>query len=200
MSTVIENKTEAFRARLAELNTMQSRIPYELAAAEEALTQARDAHRFARQNVVRTRALAEIGEAAPGDLKAAEHAARLATESEREAEDRLAAIVEKLPALAAAIADTTDAYRSGRLPSLLASAKDVAERMERAWTALLAACAEGNALHEEIERDYLDFTTVHAFQRFDNRIPHALPALLGYGKFNDIPKLAERWRELREKI
>jgi hypothetical protein len=52
MSTVVASTTEQFRARLGELMAMQSRIPYDLAAAEERLIAARDRAREARQSVI----------------------------------------------------------------------------------------------------------------------------------------------------
>jgi predicted nucleic acid-binding Zn-ribbon protein len=190
---------EDLRARLAELYAMQAQIPNELQEAEARLTAARDADRFSRQNVIRIRALAQIGQVPGSDLKAAEHAAGTAAEQLRDAEDRLASVTEKLPALAAALADTTEAYRAQRLPALLATSKDVAERIDQAWSALLAAFAEGDALDAEIGRDFFEFVTVHGFTKFDRRVG-TLPALLGFGTHKDIPRLAERWRELREKI
>jgi hypothetical protein len=191
---------EDLRARLAELYQMQGQIPNELQEAEARLTAARDADRFARQNVIRIRALAEIGQVPHSELKTAEHAAGTAAEQFRDAEDRLASVTEKLPALAAALADTREAYRAQRLPALLANANDVAERIDRAWTALLGAFEDADMLHAEIDRDFHDLTTVHGFVKYDRRIPHTLPALVGFGRHKDIPKLAERWRELREKL
>src|SRR5690349_15707605 len=108
---------EDLRARLSELYEMQGQIPSELRNAEARLAVARDADRFARQNVIRIRALAEIGQVPHSELKAAEHAAGTAAEQLRDAEDRIGSVTEKLPALAAAIADTTEAYRAQRLPA-----------------------------------------------------------------------------------
>src|SRR5687768_8253835 len=109
MAKVAMMTVEDLRARLGELYEMQAQIPNELQEAEKQLKAARDADRFARQNVIRIRALAEIGQVPGSDLKAAEHAAGTAAEQLRDAEDRLGSVTEKLPALAAAIADTTEA-------------------------------------------------------------------------------------------
>jgi predicted nucleic acid-binding Zn-ribbon protein len=199
MAKAATMSVEDLRARLAELYETQAQIPNELQEAENRLKAARDADRFARQNVIRIRALVEIGQVPQSELKAAEHAAGTAAEQLRDAEDRIGSATEKLPALAAAIADTTEAYRAQRLPALLATSKDVAERIDQAWSALLAAFAEGDALHAEIERDFFEFVTVHGFTRFDSRVG-SLPALLGFGTHKEIPRLAASWRELREKI
>lgn len=189
-----------FRGRLAELNAMQTRIPRELAIGEERLREARDRARMARQHVIRIRALAEIGESAPSELKAAEHASRLAAESEREAEDRLGAITEKLPALAAAIADTTEGYRAQRAPELIEAGERVADRIERAWAELEAALRDGDAIATEISTDLVTVTNAHGFSAIDSRIPASLPAVLGFGTHGKVFKLAERWRTLRERV
>jgi hypothetical protein len=195
----IENKTEAFRARLTELHQMQTRIPHDLASAEERLIAARERAREARGNVIRIRALAEIGEASAAELKAIEHASRLAAESEREADDRLATISEKLPALAAAIANSTESYRAERAPELIEAGERVAGRIERAFAELEAAFKDGDALAAEITTDFTTVRNAHGFVAIDNRVA-ALPAVLGFGTYGKLFKLAERWRALRGKV
>jgi hypothetical protein len=179
---------------------MQARIPYDLASAEERLIAARERAREARQNAIRLRAQVEIGNASPAELKAAEHASRTAAEVEREAEDRLGTIMEKLPSLAAAIADTTEAYRSERAPALIADGERVADRIERAFAELEAALRDGEALANEITADFTTTMNAHGFSAIDKRIPHALPGALAFGTHGKIYKAAERWRALRANL
>jgi hypothetical protein len=188
---------DTLRARLTELRAMQREIPNKLADAEARLTAAKDEDRRFRQEVIRVRALVEIGEVSPSDARAVEHAAGRAAENLRDAEDQLATIVETLPALAKAQADTLEAYRASRLPALRDETTRAVDRIDRAWTELLAAFDAAQPLADEISRDWRETTSATGYVTIDARLQYTLPGVLGFSSKQRVPALAERWRALK---
>jgi hypothetical protein len=77
----------------------------------------------------------------------------------------------------------------------------VADRIEKAWSELLQAFQDGEALAAEMSTDYVSVTNAHGYVALDRRfIPSSLPAVLGFGTHGKVFKLAERWRALRGKV
>jgi hypothetical protein len=197
-STTIDRSTlEQLRERMTSLRAMSARIPRELSEAEAGLAAAKAGDRIARSNAVRVRALADVGEASQGELNAVEHAARLAGEDLRAAEDRLETVCEKMPAIAAAFADVQEKYRAERLPALREATTLAVSRIDRAFTELVAAFAAGEPLADEIKRDFGETANVMGYTTIDARLPYTLPGVLTFGHKKRLAALAEQWQNLR---